>query len=150
MLIMLGAASVGAVCWMAPSIAGEPLQKPESQKRPEPQVRELMQKKLMHSQKLMEAVVMRDYSGIGTNAKALRELSELAEWRVFPAPEYLRHSAQFQRVTDALVKSAKNQNEDAAVLSYLELTLNCVQCHKYVRSQRMTYNHSADRVLALK
>jgi hypothetical protein len=129
--------------------AAERFQKPEPPRKPEPKVRELMRKKLMHSQKLMEAVVMRDYSKIGINAKALRELSELAEWRVFPAPEYLRHSAEFQRVTNALVKSAKDQNEDAAVLSYLELTLNCVQCHKYVRSQRMTFHHPSDRAFAL-
>jgi hypothetical protein len=131
------------------STAGESIQKPEPPQKPEAKVREFMRKKLAHSQKLMEAVVMRDYASMGTNAKALRELSELAEWRVFPAPEYLRHSAEFQRVTDALVKSAREKNEDAATLSYLELTLNCVQCHKYVRSQRMTYNHSPDRVLAL-
>jgi hypothetical protein len=132
------------------SAADGSIQKSELRQKPDPQVRELMRKKLMHSQKLMEAVVMRDHASIGANAKSLRELSELAEWRVFPAPEYLRHSAEFQRVTNALVKSAKDKNEDGAVLSYLELTLNCVQCHKYVRSQRMTYNQPANRVLVLK
>ncbi len=30
-------------------------------------------------------------------------------------------------------KNARNRNIDGATLAYLKLTMNCVQCHKYVR-----------------
>ena len=35
-----------------------------------------------------------------------------------------------------LIKNAEDRNLDAAALSYVDLTLTCVKCHKHVREVR--------------
>jgi len=63
-------------------------------------------------------------------------LSQAAEWEVPMIPnatDYVALTSEFQRNTDELVKAAKQGNIDGATLAYVKLTMNCVQCHKYVR-----------------
>jgi hypothetical protein len=42
-------------------------------------------------------------------------------------------TTEFQRYADDLIKNARQHNIDGATLAYLKLTMNCVQCHKFVR-----------------
>ena len=49
------------------------------------------------------------------------------------AEEYLHFTMDFQRIADDLIKSAGAKNLDGATLAYTRLTINCVDCHKYVR-----------------
>ena len=37
--------------------------------------------------------------------------------------------------TERMSKAADEQNLDAAALAYVQLTLNCVDCHKHVRDE---------------
>ena len=69
-------------------------------------------------------------------AKALKKLSEAAEWEVATIPsatDYVMMTTDFQRHADELVKQAKAKNIDAATLAYVKLTMSCVQCHKFIR-----------------
>jgi hypothetical protein len=95
-----------------------------------------MRLKLDYSKKVLEGLTLEDYSSITTSARALRRLSEAAEWEVPTIPdakEYVAFTAEFQRTADELVKKAKDKNVDGATLAYLRLTMNCVNCHKYTR-----------------
>jgi hypothetical protein len=47
-----------------------------------------------------------------------------------------------------MVKMAKDKNLDGAALAYVQLTMSCVNCHKYVREIRMTRIDRADPVTA--
>jgi hypothetical protein len=47
------------------------------------------------------------------------------------------YSNQFQNNVEDMIKNAKKKNIDAAALSYVEVTLTCVKCHKHVRAKRM-------------
>jgi hypothetical protein len=98
----------------------------------------LMQRKLQASQKVLEGVAVNDFDKIGKNAEELLTLSKLAEWRIIKSPRYEMFSGEFQRTAETLIKNAKDKNLDAAALTYVELTLTCVKCHKYVREVRMT------------
>lgn len=98
----------------------------------------LMRKKLEHSQKLLEGITTNDFDKIGRNAEELIAISKLAEWRVIKTPVYELHSNDFRRIADTIVREAKAKNLDGAALAYLDLTMNCVKCHKYVREVRMT------------
>src|SRR5262249_28399608 len=129
---------------------GEAPQKGDKPQKPDNKVKELMRSKLEHAQKVLEAIALNDLDGIAKNAKALRQISERAGWRVFPTPQYLLHSNEFQRVAEKLEKDAKDKSLDGAALSYVELTLNCVRCHKYVREQRMTRADGEARLFAQK
>lgn len=99
-------------------------------------VRKFMRPKLANSQHILEGLSLEDYTMISENAKRLMRLSEAAEWQVLPSPEYVRYSADFQRLANELVDAANNRDLDAATLAYVQLTINCVKCHKYVRDAR--------------
>ncbi len=70
-------------------------------------------------------------------SQALVLLSEAAEWQVLETADYAAESSEFRRAADGLKKAARDKNLDAAALRYVDLTLKCVHCHKYVRSVRL-------------
>ena len=96
-----------------------------------------MHQKLEHSQKILEAITLEDFDLIGKHADELIVLSKRLEWKVLKTPKYEVHSNDFRRAAEELIKNAKDKNLDAASLSYVELTLTCVRCHKHVREVRM-------------
>jgi hypothetical protein len=99
--------------------------------------RTLMQRKLDHAQKVLEGVAISDFNLIAKHAEELIQISKMADWKVVKSPQYEVHSMDFRRAADRLVKEADNKNTDAAALAYVEMTLTCVKCHKYVREARM-------------
>jgi hypothetical protein len=97
---------------------------------------EFMRIKLEYSKKVLEGLTLEDYPAISKNAKALKRLSEAAEWEVPTIPsasDYMIFTTEFQRLTEEMDRKAKEKNIDGATLAYLRLTMNCVTCHKYVR-----------------
>jgi hypothetical protein len=101
---------------------------------PELKGRQFMHRKLEHSQKVLEGIVVEDFDLIEKNARNLNLLSQAAEWQILPSAEYRGHSEEFRRTTETLAKAAREKNLDGAALAYVQLTLNCVNCHKYVRT----------------
>lgn len=97
---------------------------------------ELMKQKLEHSQKLLEGLVRRDFDKIAKNADALILLSNRAEWMVVKTARYELYSNTFRRSAEDLIQNARAKNLDGAALAYVDLTLACVKCHKYVREVR--------------
>jgi hypothetical protein len=98
--------------------------------------RQFMHRKLEHSQKVLEGIVLEDFDLIEKNARTLSLLSQAAEWQILPSADYKKHSEQFRRTAESLGKAAREKNIDGSALAYVQLTLNCVECHKYVRSFR--------------
>jgi hypothetical protein len=107
------------------------------EKKGQEKVPELMQRKLANSQKVLEGVATGDFKMIAKHAEELIQISKEAEWKVIKTAQYEVHSNDFRRTAETLVKNAKDKNLDAAALTYVELTLGCVKCHKYVREVRM-------------
>ena len=105
---------------------------------PPKKVRDLMHKKLENSQKILEGIAINDFKLIAKHAEELIDLSKQVEWKVLKTPQYEIHGNQFRRSAETLIKDAKDKNIDAAALTYMEMTLTCVRCHKYVREERMT------------
>jgi hypothetical protein len=100
-------------------------------------VQELMKRKLAQSQKVLEGIALQDFDKIAKHAEELEVISKQAEWKVLKTPLYVMYSNEFRGTAEELVKNAKKKNIDAAALSYVELTLTCVKCHKHVREKRM-------------
>ena len=96
--------------------------------------REFMRRKLTHAQNVLQGIALEDFDQIAKNARALTLLSKAAEWQVLPSSEYKHHGEEFRRITEAMEKLARDQNLDGAALKYVEMTLNCVNCHKFIRS----------------
>jgi len=98
---------------------------------------EFMRKKLDYAQGLIEGLTLEDYDQIAKSARALKILSQASEWEVPMIPnveQYLPYTTEFQTLCDALSENAREKDIDGATLAYVRLTLNCVNCHKYVRS----------------
>jgi len=127
-IVAAAAAGVGA-CWVAGGLtAGEP-------PRPD-QVAAFMRAKLAHSQDVLEGLAVEDFDLIDKGAQRLSLASEDASWQVLQTEDYARQSAEFRRSCDSLRKAAKARNLDGAALAWMEVTMKCVQCHKYVRDER--------------
>ncbi len=95
-----------------------------------------MREKLNYSKDVLEGLALERYTAIENAGKALKKLSEGAEWEVTTIPnatDYVMLTTDFQRHADDLVKQAKAKNIDGATLAYLKLTMSCVQCHKFIR-----------------
>lgn len=98
------------------------------------QVEVLMRGKLENAKQILEGLALQDFDKIGRNAQQLSLLSRDAGWHVVQTPEYVQMSAEFRELAEDMMKSARQKNLDGATLSYVGMTLKCVQCHKYVRS----------------
>jgi hypothetical protein len=97
--------------------------------------REVMKVKLQHSQRVLEGIVTEDFQLIGENARRLQQLSQAAGWRARNTPEYELFTTEFRRHAKALEKAAEQKNIDAATGSYMQMTVSCVSCHKYIRGK---------------
>ena len=129
--IVLGSLALALAATILAARGQEQEQKPHSRA-------EFMRMKLEYSKKVLEGLTLEDYPTIAKNAQALKKLSEAAEWEVPTIPnagEYVVFTSEFQRLADELAKKAKDRNIDGATLAYLRLTMNCVNCHKYVRER---------------
>lgn len=102
--------------------------------RPEPdKVALFMRAKLAHADHVLEGLAVEDFEMIERAAQELSLASLDSNWQVLQTEDYVRQSAEFRRSCDALKKAAQEKNLDGATLAWLEVTLKCVQCHKYVR-----------------
>jgi cytochrome c556 len=96
-----------------------------------------MKLKLKHSQQVLKGLATEDFDLIAKNSQAMSLLCEDELWQVLQTPEYSARSAEFRRSVDAVTEAAKKKNLEAAALGYVDVTLKCVNCHKYVRKVRM-------------
>jgi hypothetical protein len=115
-------------------LAAEPQQQPAAETN---QVGEFMRAKLLHSQGVLEGLSMEKYDLIARNSQSMSLLSQASNWQVLQTPEYRQRSTEFRRSVDALTEAARQRNLDGATLSFVQVTMKCVSCHKYVRSVRM-------------
>ena len=106
-----------------------------------------MQAKLAHAQKVVEGLALEDFEAIAKNAQSISLLTQAEVWQVFQTPEYVQHSQEFRRAADAVSDAAIKKNIDAAALAYVDMTLKCVNCHKYVRTKRMASLKPLERYL---
>lgn len=96
-----------------------------------------MKAKLNHSQQVLRGLALEDFDMIAKNAQAMSLLCEDENWMVLQTPEYRERSTEFRRSVDTITEAAKKKNLEAAALGYVDVTMKCVTCHKYVRKVRM-------------
>jgi hypothetical protein len=97
---------------------------------------ELMKRKLENSQKVLEGIAINDFDKISKHAEELIAISKQAEWKVLKTADYDLYSNDFRRNAGDLIQKARDKNLDGAALAYVDMTLTCVKCHKYVRENR--------------
>ena len=97
----------------------------------------VMREKLMHSQRILGAIVTSDYATLDRESAALLRATEGPAWSVLKTPEYSRQSEAFLRSVNELVQAAKARDLDAAATAYVSVTMNCVGCHRYIARARI-------------
>ncbi len=104
-----------------------------SLKAADSRTKETMRLKLEYAQKVLEGIALEDFELIAFNAEKLKAISQSAEWQHRKSAEYQRHTGDFTRQAEALVKAAERKNVDAATVAYFQLTASCVSCHRHLR-----------------
>ncbi len=81
--------------------------------------------------------MIEDFKLIAHHSAKMALLVEDENWMVSETPEYKHYSADFQTVANRLAKAAREENLDAATLAYVDLTMNCVNCHRHTRGDKL-------------
>jgi len=102
-----------------------------------PATAQVMRAKLVHSQRVLEAIMTSDFALLERESAELARATQSPSWSVFKSAEYARHTAAFLRATQDLGDAAKGHDLDAAALHYMSLTLSCFQCHRYMKGARI-------------
>lgn len=111
----------------------------------------LMRRKLDRAKNILEGLTLEQFDKIASNARSLRLLSMEAGWNVVQTEEYRKQSEDFRRACDSIEKSAQAKDIHRAALAYVALTVRCVECHSYMRENKIKLagldlkNHSAAR-----
>ena len=93
-----------------------------------------MRMKLDASQKILAGLALEDYELIQEGADKLQEMSAAEKWRVTNDPFFREHSNDFQKMAKRLSANAKDGKLDAAALTWMEVTMQCIECHKWTRA----------------
>ena len=107
---------------------------PERQKREKSLLAQFMRAKLTASNQVLEGLCTEDFSLISKGAKNLKKLSSAERWRVSNDVMFRQHSAEFRTDVDKLLKAAEKKRIDSAALAWTKTTLNCIECHRWVRA----------------
>lgn len=101
--------------------------------KPELDLPKIMEKKLALANEALAGVVTRDFDKISRNADQMLKLAK-TEWVQKDSPEYREQLKDFWIVVDGLKTAADEKNGDGATIAYVQMTLSCVKCHKYLRN----------------
>ena len=134
-----------AAIWLVASgnaVAQNELKKAEEQDpksdKAEPKDRPLakfMRGKLTAANLVLEGIATEDFDLVEKGAVQLQVISKAEKWRVTEDPLYGHHSDEFQRIIKRLQKHAEEKSLDGVSLSYVQMTMSCVECHRFVRNE---------------
>lgn len=110
----------------------------ESKKKPT--LATFMRQKMEASHDIMEGLLMEDGKLINKAAKKLKSMSDTERWRVSNDIMYRNHSEDFRNAVEKLIVASKGNSIDRAALSWFDVTLSCIDCHRYVRTTLIAKN----------
>lgn len=94
----------------------------------------LMKRKLASAQSLLDALAREDFAKISTSTEELKLISQEAQWKRIMTKDYHQMSSEFRATADRMGEMAEKRNLDGATLGYMQMVMNCVECHKVVRN----------------
>lgn len=101
------------------------------------ELQEFMRRKLSASTEILEGFCVDDMQLVIKGAKQLRAMSEAEAWRVSNDVMYKQFSNEFRQITSDLIKAAEEKNPDRAMLKWVDATVSCLDCHRFVRGMRV-------------
>ena len=104
-------------------------------KLPKQELSDFMHRKLDALNKILEGLVTEDTDLVRVGAEVLAQMSAAEKWQVSNNVMYLQFSKEFQRNAEKLVDAAKEKNLDRAALRWMDTTMSCIECHRFVRNE---------------
>lgn len=104
---------------------------------PTVQLKAFMRKKLAASEQIMEGLTMPDYGLIRKGATTMIHMSKEAIWETQGGAVYTQDSVDFVRSAERLIKLSNQKDLEGASHTYAKLTIQCVDCHRRVRSEKV-------------
>ena len=120
----------------APMLADEPVAEkpqPDAKSAREPSV--WMRKKLDYSQDLLKGLALADFDAIKTSGAQMRLLNQVEGFVRRRNPRYTQHLKRFQSICNEIVREADAENLPGVTLAFNQLTVNCVNCHRSLRTR---------------
>ncbi|WP_435009325.1 hypothetical protein P12x_000577 [Tundrisphaera lichenicola] len=136
--IILLCASVAALSLGGVRAAQQPKDQPDAREAAEQQRKALsaaMAKKLRYAHQLLTSLAIEDFAKMTIDAGELKRLGETTLMKISPDLEYIKYSTEFSSIAEELGRRAKEHDLNGATSSYIRLTMNCVECHKYSRDK---------------
>ncbi|AMV20148.1 hypothetical protein [Planctomyces sp. SH-PL14] len=99
------------------------------------ELQQFMRKKLDASNRILEGLVTEDSRLVKSGADELAKMCEAETWRISKDVMYRQFSDDFQRVTKLLGESAQAGDLDKAMVRWVDVTMQCVDCHRFVRDK---------------
>lgn len=125
-LLSLAAAAIVIPCFSMATVQGK-----------DPQtLSTFMRKKLEASSLILEGITTEDATLVNDGADVLLEMSRAELWNVLTDEDYREFNRDFRSSVRKLKDAAGKENFDNATLQWIDSVKACVECHKYVRSQR--------------
>ena len=140
--IICGVLIIAAISVMSVEMAksqDNPKEKAPAAKR-DLKVTTFMRQKLEASGEILEGLTTENADLIINGSKRLVEMSSAEKWQVQNDIMYRQFSGEFQRSATSLLEAAEKRNYDAAALKWIDVTMKCVDCHKFVRGTRLADN----------
>lgn len=94
----------------------------------------LMERKLAASQDILASLAREDFTRMSAAADELLGLAK-QQWIDDESPQYRSQLKDFWIILEGVKESAAEKNLDGATLGYVQMTISCVRCHKFLRDK---------------
>ena len=85
----------------------------------------------------MTGVSRADFDLVQDSATQLYRIGQDAEWMVHDTVTYIVFSERFRQVVATMAGDARRKDLDAVTADYAQLMNSCVECHSYLRRERL-------------
>jgi hypothetical protein len=93
-----------------------------------------MRQKMQASNLILEGLCMDDLKAVAMGTHTLLKMPSEARWRVSNDMMYRRYSNEFVQAVEELQKEAEENDIDSASMAWVNVTMKCMKCHKWVRN----------------
>ena len=94
---------------------------------------QVMKQKLVYSQGILEGITRARMELVQKNARKLLDVIDQPGWHTLQSERYLQSKGEFRNAVRHLEQSSQDSDPSGAALAYVDMILECVQCHHFVR-----------------
>jgi hypothetical protein len=95
-----------------------------------------MRMKLAWSQAALEGLTLERFDVVSQNAIRMRDMTRSNQWFTMKQPDYMARTTNYQKSVEVLYMAAVDKKLAEATEAYLNVTRNCVECHRLVRTEQ--------------